>query len=74
MKASGNRGFFQNNIAMKNTVSIILLVVLFGCNSSKIDKKKIKNYESYSLDAQHRNEEVRIQKQEVIIIKSDSLK
>lgn len=59
---------------MKKIISIVLLFLLFGCNSSKIDKKKIKNYESYSLDAQHRDENVKIQKQEVIIIKQDSIK
>lgn len=59
---------------MKKIFSILLLSFLFGCNSSKIDKKKIKNYESYSLDAQHRNENVQIQNQEIIIIKSDSIK
>ena len=59
---------------MKKLISIAFLSLLFGCNSSKIDKKKIKNYESYSLDAQHRNENVRIQKQEVIIVQPDSIK
>lgn len=59
---------------MKKIILILFLSFLFGCNSSKIDKKKIKNYESYSLDAQQRSENVQIQKQEVIITKQDSIK